>query len=69
MVIMLILKAFIDGMQLSNIPVPFNTDLLERLNKVFMQKILEIGHLKVLTGKNFRSTKTLKTVPMRSTEW
>ena len=26
-------KSIIDGMQLSNIPVPFNTDLLERLNQ------------------------------------
>lgn len=38
-------------MQLSNIPVPFNTDLLERLNQGIYAKILEIGHLKVLTGK------------------
>lgn len=62
-------KSIIDGMQLSNIPVPFNTDLLERLNQGIYAKNIRDWSSEGLCGKNFRSTKTLKTVPMRLTEW
>lgn len=53
-------KSIIDGMQLSNIPVPFNTDLLERLNQGIYAKNIRDWSSEGLDGKKLQEYKDIK---------
>ncbi|WP_276858618.1 hypothetical protein [Bacteroides fluxus] len=53
-------KSIIDGMQLSNIPVPFNTDLLERLNQGIYAKNIRDWSSEGLCGKKLQEYKDIK---------
>lgn len=53
-------KRIIDEMQLSNIPVPFNMDLLERLNQGIYAKNIGDWSPEGLDGKKFQEYKDIK---------